>query len=165
MEAFFSTVDRVNEKIGLVVSFFLLPIAIVTLTEVIARYVFNRPTIWAWDVNLQLFGFVILLGGGFALLRKRHVGIEAITEHLSPRGKLSFEIVGLLLIMFVAVILLWQGVIEAAGSVADREKLDTIWAPYIFHVKVLLPIGGALLLFQAFAQFLRNCTRLVKGGN
>ncbi len=161
LERLFNYVDIVNEKVGLSIRFLLLPLAGATLTEVIARYFFNKPTIWAWDTNLQIFGAVILLGAGYTLLHNRHIAIEAVTEHLPPRGKLALEMVAMLMVMFVAAIIVWQGGIEGWDSFIKKEKLNTLWAPPIFPIKMLYPIAGALLLFQALAKFIRDLSKLV----
>lgn len=160
LERFCYYVDTVNDKVGLTVRFMLIPLAIVTLIEVIARYCFDKPTIWAWDTNLQFFGIVILLGCGYSLLHNRHTAIEAVTEHLSPRARSILELVSMLMIMFVAAILIWQGGMEGWASFIKKEKLNTIWAPPIFQIKILYPIAGLLLLFQALAKFVRSLSKL-----
>lgn len=45
-------IDAINECTGKGVGFLIIPITLIITLEVILRYVFNRPTIWAWDVNL-----------------------------------------------------------------------------------------------------------------
>ncbi len=162
LETFLRLIDTVNHKVGTVVGYILLPLAIVTLFEVIARYVFDAPTIWAWDTNVQIFGVVILLGVGYTLLNGRHVSIEAVTERLPPRTKLTFELVAMLLIMFIAVIFVWQGGMEGWQSFVSREKMSTLWAPPIFHIKMLYPIAGILLFIQALAKFIRDLSKLVR---
>ncbi|MBI2831005.1 MAG: TRAP transporter small permease [Chloroflexi bacterium] len=146
----------------MVVRFLLIPLAIVTLTEVIARYVFNSPTVWAWDVNLQIFGVIILLSGGYTLLHDRHVKIEAITMHLPLKPKLVTELIAMLLLMYVAVVLTWQGGQAGWEAFVSRERLNSIWGPPIFHIKMLLPVAGVLLLFQSLAKFVRDLSTLLR---
>lgn len=51
LERFLHYIDTTNDKVGRGVAFLLVPLAIITITEVVARYVFDRPTLWAWDTN------------------------------------------------------------------------------------------------------------------
>ena len=52
-------IGKINLFLGKVLQWTILPISAIVMFEVIARYVFNRPTIWAWDVNVQLLAFRI----------------------------------------------------------------------------------------------------------
>ncbi len=58
------TIDNMNEWVGRIASFGYVAILLIQVMEVILRYVFNSPTIWAWDINAQLFMGVSILGGG-----------------------------------------------------------------------------------------------------
>ena len=80
-------IDKVNERVGTVVAFGLIVMMFIMLYEVVARYVFDSPTIWAWDVNGLLFSAVLVLGGGYVLLHRGHVRLDILFERLSPRGR------------------------------------------------------------------------------
>ncbi len=161
LERFLHYIDTINEKTGSVVAYLLYALVFVTLFEVVARYVFNVPTIWAWDVNLQIFGIVILLGGGYDLLHGAHISIDAIPEKLSPRGRLVLGLIGMLVLMFVAVVLVvWGGIVGWQAFVA-KQRLNTLWAPYVFHIRMLYPVCGLLLFFQGLAKFIRDLRSLL----
>lgn len=164
LERFLHYIDVINDKIGQGVAYVLIPLALITIFEVVSRYVFNSPTIWAWDVNLQFFGIVILLGAGYTLLKDRHVKVEAVLMYLPDRARVVIEIIGMLLLLWVAVILVWQGGEWGWESFVRKVKLDTIWAPYIFHIRMLVPVGGALLALQGLAKLIRNIQVLSRGG-
>ena len=86
-------VDRLSEVIGLLVSV-LMPAMVVVLTiEVVARYVFNSPTIWAYDTAIFMFGYTGLLGGAYALKNKEHINVDLIYARLSPRGKAVLDVI------------------------------------------------------------------------
>ncbi len=163
LEHFLHYIDRINEKIGQGVSFLLIPIAIITIIEVILRYIFNKPTLWVWDTNLQIFGIVILLGVGYTLLHDRHVRVEVIMTRVPPKVRLFLELLAMLMLMYVAAELVWQGGINGWESFVNRERLNTIWAPPIFQIKMLYPIAGILLFFQCVAKIIRELQPLFKG--
>jgi TRAP-type mannitol/chloroaromatic compound transport system permease small subunit len=155
LERFLHYIDQANEKVGQFVYLLLIPLTIVTITEVIARYVFNSPTMWAWDVNLQAFGIVILLSGGYVLLHGRHVRLEAITPYMPRTARLVIELIAMLLIMWVAIVFMWQGTIAGWDAFVARETTSSMWAPPVYHIKMLFPVAGLLLLFQGLANFIR----------
>ena len=56
-----------------------------------------------------------------------------------------------LFFLFLAV-LIWQGTDMAWESAAKFERSSSIWDPYIWPVKVAIPIAGVLLLLQGFVR-------------
>jgi TRAP-type C4-dicarboxylate transport system permease small subunit len=52
-------------------------ILILTLSvsyEVFVRYVLNAPTVWAFDMMIQMYGALFLMCGAYALAQDTHVG-------------------------------------------------------------------------------------------
>ena len=85
--------DTVNKWIGRTVSFLLLPITFITSFEVFMRYVVRSPTIWAWDLNIQLSATVILLGGGYTLMEKGHVAVDILVMNMSPKRRALLDLI------------------------------------------------------------------------
>jgi len=148
--------DVINDGIGRIFSFLLLPLMVITATEVVLRYIFNRPTIWAWDVNIQLFGAIILIGGAYAFLYNMHVRVDLLVIHLPLRARALLNLFASMLFFFSFGVLLWQGGLEAWQSLKIREQYTSVWAPPIYFVKVLVPIAVFLFLMQGVVQFIRD---------
>jgi len=55
--------DWVNEKFGWFVAFLMLPTLIVMMWEVVMRYFFNSPSLWAYEISLFMYGSYIALCG------------------------------------------------------------------------------------------------------
>ena len=55
--------------------------------EVIARYLFNAPTIWAFDVTYMLYGTLFMLGAAYALHKGAHIRTDFFWEQFSTRKK------------------------------------------------------------------------------
>ncbi len=70
MEFFIRTVDKMNGWIGKAVSLLLIPLVLITAFEVVMRYIVKRPTIWSWDLNIQIFAAIIMLGGDILFYKK-----------------------------------------------------------------------------------------------
>ena len=51
VKAVLHAIDVLNEKMGNAVGWIIIPLALLIVMEVILRYVFNKPTMWAWDVD------------------------------------------------------------------------------------------------------------------
>jgi TRAP-type mannitol/chloroaromatic compound transport system permease small subunit len=149
-------IDILNERVGYVVSFLLLPMTLISVIEVILRYVFNRPTIWAWDVNMMLLGALTVMAGGYALLKEGHVAMDAFVSRMSIRVSAVTALITSLLLFFGIGILVWQSGLAAWDSFLMREEVNSVWKPPLYPLKMLWPIGALLVLLQGVAGFIRN---------
>ena len=87
IDRFIKAVNFINHWVGTVTAFLLPLIILIVSYEVVMRYFFNSPTLWAWDVNIQLFAIMVFLGGGYALMQNGHVRVDLWYGKLSTRGK------------------------------------------------------------------------------
>ena len=83
--------DKFTEKASKPASFLVFFMMLITSTEVIARYVFNHPTTWAWPLNRQIFGVFILVAGAYAMSKREHIRIEILYDHFPQKSKYSQE--------------------------------------------------------------------------
>jgi TRAP-type mannitol/chloroaromatic compound transport system permease small subunit len=165
MEPLLLLIDRLNERVGRIVAFFVLAMVGFIVYEVICRYLFNRPTMWVHETSELIFGAYFLLGGGYSLLRKQHVNVDIFVKDLKGKNKLLIELFSSFLIFVFCGMLLWKGGEMAWDSLKILEYSQTIWGPPIYPVKLTIPIGALFLLLQAIAQFLRNLNVFFKERN
>jgi len=129
---------------------------IIVTIEVVARYVFNRPTIWSWDISIQILALLTALGAGYALLQGSHVRVDVLVSHLPHRVNVLIDLVMSLLFFFGVGLLMWWFRQEVWKSVAMREVYESLFAPPLYPLKVVVFIGICLLLLQGLAKFIRD---------
>ena len=56
------------------------------------------------------------------------------------------------LFILVLGVLIWQGTWMAWDSAAKLESSYSIWNPYIWPVKIAIPVAGILLALQGFVR-------------
>ena len=149
-------IDVVNEWVGRILSFLIIPMTVITVIEVILRYVFNRPTLWAWDINTMLLGAFTVLTGGYVLLKDGHVAMDVFVSRFSLRVRAVVALVTSLLFFFSIGLLVWQSGISAWESFMMREQVNSVWGPPLYPLKILWPIGVFLVLLQGVAKFIRD---------
>lgn len=149
-------IDRFNEFIGRVVAWLVPAMVIVIAIEVAARYFWNRPTIWVYDIAIFLFGYAAMLGGAHALKNHLHINVDIIYQGRSPRTRAIMDVISGLLIFFFLVLVIIYGWKSAELALAAGEKTNTEWAPPIGHFKLLLPISAAMMLLQGLANWIRS---------
>jgi TRAP-type mannitol/chloroaromatic compound transport system permease small subunit len=149
-------VDRLSEGIGLLVSVLMPAMVLVLAIEVVARYVFNSPTIWAYDTAIFMFGYTGLLGGAYALKRKEHINVDLFYTRFSLRGRAVLDVItGLLFFFFMGLVVVY-GWTTAIKAIKGGEATATLWGPPIGHFKLMIPVGAALLILQGLANWIRS---------
>jgi TRAP-type mannitol/chloroaromatic compound transport system permease small subunit len=163
---FVKTVDRLNEWVGSLSAWLVIPLMLVVISEVSMRHFFNSPTSWAYDVSWMVFAAQFVLGGAFTHLRKGHIRIDIIYGALSPRAKLIYDFIINLIIIFPPMVLFgWAGIGFTAKAFSIDERLSTsTWNFPTGPAKALIPIGFFLLALQSLAEIVRAYQNLKKGG-
>ena len=126
--------------------------------EVFARYLFNAPTIWSFDLTYMLYGALFMLGAGYALHKGAHIRTDFFWEHFSPRTKGLIDSISYIVFFFPSFIIL--GIIsynEAYYSFLINETSDqTPWRPILWPFKYVVPLACLLLLIQGFSELLKS---------
>ena len=157
MDRFFKAVDRLNDWCGWLVGLQILLIVGVIAYEVVARYGFNSPTVWANELMIYVTAVAYLLGGGYALLHRRHVAVDVLYARfpLRVRAWLDLLTFGFFLLYLGAVV--WAGGVWALDSIKGGETTSTPWNPPIWPVKLAIPVAALLVLLQGIANVVRDC--------
>jgi len=156
MVAYIRFVSRINEWVGKIFCFLMIPITLITSYEVIMRYIVKRPTIWAWDLNIQLFAALTMLGGGYALLHNAHVSVDVFVQSMTPKKRALLDLITSFFFFLGCAVLLIGGGEMAWASWTSRELMPTIWAPPYYTMRVMIPVGTFFLFLQGIAVFLKN---------
>jgi TRAP-type mannitol/chloroaromatic compound transport system permease small subunit len=154
--AFERAVNSLNEWVGRLVGFAILGVVFVILREIIARDVFNAPSVWADETMTYLAGMGYVLAGGYTLRHRRHVIVDLLYADWSPRRRLVADAFTFVVFALYACTLIWFGWKFAWPSYVGGETTGTLWSPMIWPIKFTIPIAGTLLLLQAIANLLED---------
>jgi TRAP-type mannitol/chloroaromatic compound transport system permease small subunit len=163
MLKFVRTVDRITEWTGRALMWFPWLITAIIMWEIILRFVFNRPTIWAHELGLMVFGAVSMLAGAYAHKYRGHVNMDLFYARLSNRGKAILDLVTFPLFSIFCAILIWKGGVYAWRSIAVWEYSQSNWAPLIWPIKLIIPVGAALLFLQGLSNLISDVSSFVSG--
>jgi TRAP-type mannitol/chloroaromatic compound transport system permease small subunit len=156
-------IDTISDWSGRISSFLVLVITGVILFEVIARYVFGAPTIWAYEISLALYGIYVALIGAYTLVHGVHVNVDILYDHFSPRTKAGVNVFTWLIFFLWCGVLVWTGWMRGWESLMIGERESTAFGCPIYPVKLSLAVGGSLLLLQGAAGYVRNVYTFITG--
>jgi len=155
---FIGIIDGISIASGKIVGWFIFPMAFSLVYEVVARYVFNAPTIWASDLSDMLYGSFFMLGSAYTLQRQKHIRTDFIYSKWSIRTRGMVDSVCYIGLYFPALILfMWVGSEFAYRSFLFNEKIVTsAWMPIIWPLKMTIPIATLLLIIQGISELLKS---------
>lgn len=131
--------------------------------EVVARYVFRSPTLWANEAMGMSCGLVYFMAGAWAIQTDKHMKLELFYNKFSARGKAALDVATFGFFVLYMVMLLWSASIFSWESILLFETSSSSWNPPVYPIKSALVIGTALILLQGIAKFIRDIHFLVKG--
>ncbi len=152
----FSLVDAFTQKTSKPASLLVFFMMVVTATEVIARYVFNNPTNWAWSVNKQLFGLFILFAGVYTTSKSGHIRIEILYDHFPPRIQYIVRLIALAALISFMGVLVWQGSWMGWNAWVVKEVSARAFRIPLYPFKLLIPVFAFLFLVQGIAVFIKG---------
>lgn len=156
-------IDAINERAGKAISILVVCMMGILCWEVILRYAFNSPTIWAHEVSGHIFAVYSVLGGAYVLLVNGHVRSDVVYARFSPRGRAILDLVTFPLFFMLLGILLVEGIPMALRSIAVREVTVSFLHSPVYPIKACIPIAVFLMLLQGLAHFIRALALVITG--
>jgi TRAP-type mannitol/chloroaromatic compound transport system permease small subunit len=156
-------VDWINERMGRIVSLWMIPLICLMSFEVFMRYVMFSPTEWGTELVTYIFAAYILLGGGYTLLYGNHVNINVLYNRQAPRARAILDSITAIIFFLYAWVLFYEGLKFAVDGLMRNRHSGTDWNPPLYPVLMTLPVGAFLLLIQGGAKFIRDLHTAVTG--
>lgn len=153
----YPAIDRIAMFIGRVTMLLIAIVVCVMMYEVILRYVFERPTLWANEMSLWLAGFVFILAGFYAMQQRSHIRIYLLYD-MFPRGVQRIcDTVSTVLIVGFAFFLVYGGYGEAKAKMLRWETFGTAFDPPIpATLKPLVLIVVILVAIQSVLNLIAD---------
>ncbi len=126
------------------------------------RYLFNQPTTWAWDINVQLFALIVVFGAGNTFLQGGHVIVDIVVMRFSRKTRLIINLAVFVVFIFAAGIIVWQTAIFAWRSILVKERASTLLTPVVYPLKIGIFCGAALLWLEGISLFIKDLQALRK---
>jgi TRAP-type mannitol/chloroaromatic compound transport system permease small subunit len=155
LERVYPALDSFGRLLAVIAMIQVVVIIAVQLYEVIARYVFNAPTLWGNDIAYMTNGTLFLLGAAYTLRMGAHIRIDFLATRLPLRLQ---HAINLLFYLGLFLPLLWY-VGSASANKAWRAYLRgelesmSAWEPLVWPFYTGITIG---LFMQVLSETLRH---------
>jgi len=165
MNLFLQTVDFISEKAGKAISWLVLAMTGVLVVEVVARYIFGKPTDFAYDLTWMFLGAYTILAAAYTFLAEGHVRVDVFTSRLPQRKRAILEVILYLIFFFPLLSLLVFACTDFAIIAwrGDERSSVSLWKPPVYPFKTIMVVGFYLLALQGLAKFIRQLLLVMKG--
>jgi TRAP-type C4-dicarboxylate transport system permease small subunit len=158
-----AVVERCNVALGMISGLGVLAMGLILTYEVVCRYFFNAPTIWAQETSTYLYMWTMLAAASYTLQEGKHVHVDLVIERLPRRGRMLLEgVTSVVGAVFCAVVSVQAYQMIAAtvsfGKVSATPLRVPLWIP-----QSALLMGFVLLTFQFAFLFVDRLAALKAG--
>jgi len=158
LRLFVRTVDRVNGFIGRAVSWFVPLLALITVYDVLMRYIFRATSIKFMDAETNLYILNFMLAAGWTLLNDGHVRVDLLYARLGQKKKAWINVFGsfgfcipfCVLVIWTA----WPFVLDSWHVMEGSP--DPGGLPGVYLIKTAIPVTFFLVAMQAISQAIKN---------
>jgi TRAP-type mannitol/chloroaromatic compound transport system permease small subunit len=151
-------IDKFTDTTGIWVAWLNIPLVFAVTYEVLARYLFNAPTMWSFDVTYMLYGTIFMLGSAFALHKGAHIRTDFFFEKWSVRTKGMIDSIAYVVFFFPSIfVFMWVSGAEGwYAYTINEESEQTPWRPLLWPYKMVVPLACLLLLIQGISEVIKS---------
>ena len=148
-----------NSLIEFLVTIGLAVLFSVTIIEVGGRYFFKYSFSWIPEAAGYLLSFVAFMGVSCLVYKRSLMSIDYLYKRFPAKVKALLSIIIWLLVIFYARVLVTAGyafAVRASGQMSPSLVFQ------LTHVRMIIPIAGLLIAFQAFNNLLKDMREAVR---
>ncbi len=154
-------IDAINDRFGIVAIWLVLISCLVSAGNAASRHFLDLSSNAWLEIQWYMFAAIVLLGGPFTLKVNGHVRVDLIYSSVSDRTRLWIDLLGglffLLPICLILIYFTWPFFLDSwrIGEMSQNAGGLIRWP-----VKLLLPIGFALMALQGFSEIIKRIAAL-----
>ncbi|TXH13527.1 MAG: TRAP transporter small permease subunit [Gammaproteobacteria bacterium] len=150
-------IDWLNERVGKGAFWLVLFMTLISAGNATYRFIFNDSSNGMLEIQWYLFAAVFLLCSPYTLQKNEHVRIDVLSGKFGPRANAVIDIIGTLFFLLpMVIVVLWLSLPLVAESYRIHEYSANAGGLIRWPVKILLPIGFALLALQGISELIKR---------
>jgi TRAP-type mannitol/chloroaromatic compound transport system permease small subunit len=150
-------IDALNERLGRIADWLVLFACVVSAGNAMVRYAYDTSSNGWLEIQWYMFAVIVMFGAAYTLKRNEHVRVDLIYMQLSMRGQLWLDILGTLVFLLpTCIILAWLSWPFFEQSFAVREGSQNAGGLPRWPIKLVLPLGFALVALQGMSELIKR---------
>ncbi|MBW8269126.1 TRAP transporter small permease subunit [Caldovatus aquaticus] len=158
---FSRAMDRLSTAFGSVADWMVLLSCAISAANAFLRYGISYSSNAWLEAQWYLFAGMVMLGASYTLLRNEHVRVDLVYGALGERAKLWVDVIGTLVFLLPGMALLaWMTWPVFLDSFLRDEGSPNPGGLLRWPVKVLMPVGFALMTLQGLSELIKRVALL-----
>lgn len=154
-------IDVVNRVVSKLAIWAVLLACLVSAGNAAVRYLLSYSSNAWLEVQWYLFTVIVMLGSAYTLARNEHVRVDLVYGNLGPRARLWVDVLGLIFFLGPAMALLaWMTWPFFLDAWIRSETSSNAGGLLRWPVKLILPIGFALIFLQGVSELIKRIAAL-----
>ena len=150
-------IDRLSAWAGRLAAWCVLIACLISAGNALSRYAFGASSNAWLEIQWYLFAAMVLLGAAHTLRVNEHVRVDIVYGALPARGRIWVDLVGGVLFLLPSMAMIgWMSWSYFAESFAIGEMSNNAGGLPRWPVKLLLPLGFALLTAQGLSEVIKR---------
>ena len=150
-----------NEKFGHIANWLVLLACLISAGNATSRYLFSASSNAWLEVQWYMFTGMVMFGGAYTLKMNEHVRVDLFYGIFPEKVRIWIDIIGgflfLLPICVILVFFTWPWFVE---SWQIQEMSSNAGGLIRWPVKLLLPVGFALMAIQGVSEIIKRIAAL-----
>jgi TRAP-type mannitol/chloroaromatic compound transport system permease small subunit len=158
-------IDGMNERIGRSMIWLILIVVVVSSGNAIFRFAFNMSSNALLEIQWYLFSAIFMFSSAYVLYKNEHIRIDVVISRFSERTQNWIDVFGFLVFLLPMAIMLaylsWPVFTLAwhSGEMSSNPGGLIRWP-----VRLMMPIGFALLILQGVSELVKRIAFLTGAG-
>ena len=157
MSPLVNRIERITTNIGIIAALTLVPLILTTTYEVLARYIFDAPTIWAYEVGYMLTGTHFLLGMAYTLQQGQFIRIDIFSQDMSAKTRALIDLFSYSVIL---PLMMWltYGLTSylISGFIKNERTGQSAMNMVVWPFRIVFLVAFTLLALQVYAEFMKS---------
>lgn len=154
-------IDAINKRLGTVANWMILIACVISAANAMIRYAYDISSNAWLEIQWYLFAGVVMLGASYTLQRNEHVRVDILYTQLPERGKEWLDLIGTAVFLIPSCLLIgWLSWPFFYESWHIQEISGNAGGLLRWPVKILVPVGFALLALQGVSEIIKRAAAL-----
>jgi len=155
-------IDAINERVGRIVLWLVLAMALVSAGNAVSRYALNLSSNAWLELQWYLFAAVFLLCAGYTLLHNEHIRIDVVSSRLSRRTRVWIDILGTVFFLLpMSICIAWLSWPVFVNAWVSHEISSNAGGLIRWPARLLVPTGFFLLSLQGVSELIKRVAYLL----
>src|SRR3954469_10132477 len=154
-------IDALNEKLAVIANWLVLLSCLISAGNAFSRYAFSISSNAWLEIQWYMFAAMVMLGTSYTLKKNEHVRVDIVYSNLTTRRQIGVDIFGGILFLLPATLIMtylsWP---IFHNSWLEGEVSSNAGGLVRWPVKLLIPVGFALLSLQGISELIKRIAML-----